>query len=59
MIETRLNFPGNLQLWRELSRASEGMNGVGLLLHVSPIYRQGIRTRKERRQELFTLSRDE
>lgn len=58
MIETWLNFPGNLQPWRELSRDSEGMNDVGFLLHVSPLYRPGVRTRKERWQELFTLSRD-
>ena len=58
MIETWLNFPGNLQPWRELSRYSEGMNDVGLLLHVSQIYRPRVRTRKERWQELFTLSRD-
>ena len=29
MIGTWLNFPGNLQPWRELSRDSEGMNDVG------------------------------
>ena len=28
MIETWLNFPGNLQPWRELSRYSEGMKRV-------------------------------